>query len=131
MDVSSTSAKFSYRLQAKPEGGFVAIPSDPAMETVEGATKEEVEQKISEIIAAPLPTTLKVGGINTSVRRKVNLAPRSESGSATGVDAPKGDLLNQNSAPIVPADYSRKMLGVIAAAIVVQVLIYYFFFVHR
>ena len=122
MDIKTTTARFSYRIQAKPEGGFVATPSDPAMETIEGSTKEQVEQKvqakISEMIGAQLPTTLKLGGINVTVNRKVNFTTRTQSGPPlTGsqqTDAFQRSELTAGSGPIVASDNSGKTLRVIA-----------------
>lgn len=46
MEANKKSVSFSYRIEAKPGGGFVAHTSDPTMETVEAATREELEQKM-------------------------------------------------------------------------------------
>jgi len=50
MEIKKTITKYSYRIEAKPGGGFVAHPADSSMETVEGATKEEVLKKVEEKI---------------------------------------------------------------------------------
>jgi hypothetical protein len=50
---------FSYHIEQKPEGGFIARPDDATMETLEGATEQEVEQKIGAkvtgMISAQMP----------------------------------------------------------------------------
>ena len=46
MTAESLTTKFAYRIEPKPEGGFVARSSDPSMPTFEGATAEEVKQQI-------------------------------------------------------------------------------------
>ena len=134
MNANTTSVKFSYHIQPKEGGGFVAIPSDPALKTIEGSTKEEVEQKIqariSEMIEVELPMSLKLGGINVSVKPKINFTIRNKPNAVPGrADTTESPALGQNSAPIVPSDNGGQMLRVIAALIAVVALIY--FFLHR
>ena len=58
MELKKTTS-FSYHIEQKPEGGFIARPDDPQMETLEGATEQEVEQKIGAkmigMIGAEMP----------------------------------------------------------------------------
>ena len=44
---------FRWKIESKPEGGFIARADDPA-DTIEAATREEVEARIKEKIAAAL-----------------------------------------------------------------------------
>jgi hypothetical protein len=45
---------FTYRIEAKPEGGFVARASDPKLPPLEAPTRQELQQKIQENIGAAL-----------------------------------------------------------------------------
>ncbi|HYY68723.1 MAG TPA: hypothetical protein VE734_03240, partial [Terriglobales bacterium] len=45
---------FTYRIEPKPEGGFIAHASDPAAPAIEAVTREELQQKIQANIAASL-----------------------------------------------------------------------------
>ena len=134
MDIKTTTTKFSYRIQPKPEGGFVGIPSDPAMETIEGSTKEEVEQKIqakiSDMIGAQLPTSLKLGGINVTVNHKLNFTTRTQSGPALcasrQTDTSQDIAQIGSSTPIVPSDNAGTILRVIAVLLAVGALIYFY-----
>ena len=56
MELKTVLSKFIYRIEAKPGGGFIATCKDPAAPAIEGATREEVQQKIQENIAANLAT---------------------------------------------------------------------------
>ena len=56
MELKTVLSKFIYRIEAKPGGGFIATCKDPAAPVIEGATREEVQQKIQENIAAHLAT---------------------------------------------------------------------------
>src|SRR5215469_1261991 len=47
-------SKFSYVTKPKPGGGFIAYSSDPTMVPIEGATEEEVQQKILAQLATYL-----------------------------------------------------------------------------
>lgn len=47
-------SKFLYRIEPKPEGGFIARSKDPGVPPIEGATREEIEQKIQASISAAL-----------------------------------------------------------------------------
>lgn len=43
-----------YRIEPKPEGGFIARASDPSVAPIEGATREEVQQQIQAKLVATL-----------------------------------------------------------------------------
>ena len=48
MDIQTITRKYAYKIEAKPEGGFIARASDPSVPPIEGATREEVQRKIRE-----------------------------------------------------------------------------------
>jgi hypothetical protein len=54
MDLKRLITHFTYRIEPKPEGGFIAHPSDPAVPPLEAATREELQQKIQANIATAL-----------------------------------------------------------------------------
>jgi hypothetical protein len=47
-------SQFVYRIEPKPSGGFVATCKDPGAPAIEGATRDEVQQKIQENIQSKL-----------------------------------------------------------------------------
>jgi hypothetical protein len=51
-----TISKFIYRIEPKPDGGFIARTADGAMPPLEASTREELQQKIQEAISATLAT---------------------------------------------------------------------------
>jgi hypothetical protein len=53
MDFSSF-RRFIYRIEPKPGGGFIATCKDSTLPPIEGATRNEVQQKIQERITATL-----------------------------------------------------------------------------
>src|SRR5438094_8281569 len=46
--------KFTYRIEPKPEGGFIAHASDPSLPPLEAPTRLELQQKIQANISAAL-----------------------------------------------------------------------------
>jgi hypothetical protein len=46
MRTRTTVTTVQYTIEAR-DGGFVGLPSDPTMGTVEGATREDVQQKVA------------------------------------------------------------------------------------
>lgn len=142
MEITKTITKVMYRIEPKPGGGFIARAdtdqsSGQAMEPIEAATQEELQQKIeakmTELIQQQMPTIFKLGGIDVAVNRKVNITTQSASGktitSRQEALPPGSDLVNL-SAPIVPSTTGGTMLRVLAVLIVL-ILVYAFFLAHR
>jgi uncharacterized membrane protein len=138
VEIKNTSTKFLYRIEPKPDGGFIAQPSGDspdgsAMETIEGATSEEVQQKIqaniSELIEQQMPTLFKLGGLNITVNKEINLTTRTSSGQLVTRQENLGNGLVNAPVPIVPSSSGGTMLRVIA--VLIALLLAYVFFVAR
>ena len=56
MELKRLVQQFAYKIEPKPEGGFIARPSDPSIPPLEAPTREELQQKIQERIASSLGT---------------------------------------------------------------------------
>lgn len=56
MELKRLITHFSYRIEPKPEGGFVAHASDPTLPPLEASTREELQQKIQANIVNALTT---------------------------------------------------------------------------
>jgi len=54
MELKRLITHFTYRIEPKPEGGFVARASDPTLTPLEAPTREELQQKIQANINAAL-----------------------------------------------------------------------------
>jgi hypothetical protein len=54
MDLKRLVTHFSYKIEPRPDGGFIARPSDPSIPSVEAPTREELQQKIRENIVNSL-----------------------------------------------------------------------------
>lgn len=56
MDLKRLVSHFTYHIEPKPEGGFIARPSDPSVAPLEAPTREELQKKIQENIFTGLAT---------------------------------------------------------------------------
>ena len=54
MELKRLITHFTYRIEPKPEGGFIAHATDPTVPPLEAATREELQRKIQTNIAANL-----------------------------------------------------------------------------
>ena len=54
MELKNLISRFVYRIEPKPEGGFIARASDPNVAPLEAPTREELQQKIQQTILAGL-----------------------------------------------------------------------------
>lgn len=48
MDTKAATTKFRYRIEPKPGGGFIARAEEGPAEILEGATQDELQQKLNE-----------------------------------------------------------------------------------
>lgn len=102
MDTKTTIAKFTYRIEERPDGGFVACADDGALETLEGVSREELQKKIEEKLTALVDDQIhqqfKIGGadVRLNLVRKVstkfqsgNPSPEITTPSATSDSSPR------------------------------------------
>ncbi len=68
MELKRLISHFTYRIEPKPEGGFVAHGSDPSVPPLEAPTREELQQKIQANINAAL--TAQFPGLNLNLENK-------------------------------------------------------------
>jgi len=54
MEIKHLVQRFAYRIEPKPEGGFIARSSDPTVAPLEAPTREELQQKIQASLAAAM-----------------------------------------------------------------------------
>ena len=54
MELKRLISHFTYRIEPKPGGGFIAHPADPSVAPLEAPTREELQKKIQENILAGL-----------------------------------------------------------------------------
>lgn len=74
--LTKTTKTISYVTKPKPGGGFIAHPNDPSMETIEGATEEEIQQKVLATLATALDQKGFVGSLLKDLPVNVNADSR-------------------------------------------------------
>ena len=141
MDISKSSQHFAVAISPKPEGGFVSLSDNPAL-IVEGATEEEVRDKVIEKIgqlAGPematvfrdnwkqvtqsLPRTQSTGEkkkFNITVNKKISFSFKKDEG-----DDPKQVTLSAGPSA------ERAFSPLLKAAIAVAILLLLSWFVFR
>jgi hypothetical protein len=122
--------KFAYRIEERPEGGFIARPIDPSMEALEGATRQEVQQKVetrlSELLGMPLDT-FKLSDISRIPGSKVKVTVTKSSRMLTPTGLENTGI--SSPPPIAPAENDSGFLKAIIIAMVVLAFLY--FLLHR
>ena len=121
-----TTSKFSYRVEQKPEGGFIAHPSDDKLETLEAPTREELIKKIQEKTAALIDAKISdfnIGGLNVKVNKTFKLTQSGASGAveSTSQVGPQEPPLENES------DKNAARLRVVLFVVVVIAALAYFF----
>jgi len=136
MSISESNFKFSFKIEPKPEGGFIARCDNPDW-TLEGTTREEVEgkirAKIAEIakidIANALPLEkLGQAGVSVNIQKKSTFSSR-RVGDKQITDASTGQIESPTPAAIEPSGISLTTL--IKILIVVVILLILFVFLRR
>jgi hypothetical protein len=54
MELKQLVKQFSYRIEPKPEGGFIARSTDPTVPALEASTREELQRQIAEKFSAAI-----------------------------------------------------------------------------
>lgn len=107
------------------------------METIEGGTREDVQQKIQaktkQVMGDHFTREFNFAGVNVAVAGKVSVKSHNNSGLALITPKeeplPKNDMFISASTPIVPSDNGRTVLRLIAALVVLAVFAWWL--LHR
>lgn len=138
MEIKTNTTKFRYRIEPKTGGGFIARAEKGPAETLEGVTREELQQKIDDKLTALVGDMLHndklagmvgevlqkrgIGGLNVKVNVTTN---SSKSLAARAATSPGGNpSLAQSSEPLFEG--SNKAWIVIALLVAIGALFLYF-----
>lgn len=83
MELKQLIKQFSYKIEPKPEGGFIARSSDPSVPPLEAPTREELATKIQANFAAALGLSfpmLKIPVDQQNVKLQVHIDRKPEGG---------------------------------------------------
>ena len=124
MTFTQTHLSYRFMLRQKPEGGWVASCDEPPC-TIEGATREEVQQKMRDMIAQRVTPEiaeriqLALPGVKVNSNIKITLRP----GSSDSITAAEnGTVLD--SGPKAEAVISPKLLILLGVAIAIALLLW-------
>lgn len=82
MEIKRTISRVIYRIEPKPEGGFIARCDDPNVPPLEAATRFELEQQIRDKITAEVES--QIPGLNISIEKKfISLDGNCDAGSSS------------------------------------------------
>jgi hypothetical protein len=121
---------FTYRIEAKPEGGFVAHASDPNLPPLEAPTRQELQQKIQANIGAALaaefPGLKLPSGDHASANKELKFDFHIEAKPGGGFTLHSND---PNAAPIEGATheeiahpFAEKLAGIVGNYLLPKVL---------
>jgi hypothetical protein len=83
MELKHLVKQFSYRIEPKPGGGFIARSTDPAIPALEASTREELQRQIGEKLSAALAESfpgLKIPVQNKTSRFEFHIEHKPEGG---------------------------------------------------
>jgi len=113
MELKHLIRQFSYKIEAKPEGGFIARSADPSAPPLEAATRAELETKIQANFAAALGLAfpgLKIPVDNRNVKVEVHIDRKPEGGFS--VHSEEVDPSNPNPGTHEKMDhFAEQLLG--------------------
>ena len=90
MDLKRLASHFAYKIEQKPEGGFIARATDPSVPAIEAPTREEVIDKVRQNIMSTLSTEFPALK-DAAAGRKINLSFHVERTPAGGFEIHSAD----------------------------------------
>ena len=89
IDLKHVIARIPYKIEPKPDGGFIARASDPMVAPIEAPTREELHQKILAAVSSQFSELgIPAGGKNVHVSFKINTGKEQFSVSTIPNEAP-------------------------------------------
>ena len=90
MEIKRTISRVIYRIEPKPEGGFIARCDDPTVPPLEGASRFELEQQIKDKITSEVES--QIPGLKISLEKNIILLD-----NKTNVFAQSGNPSSQSA----------------------------------
>jgi hypothetical protein len=104
---------FTYRIEPKPEGGFVAHATDPTVPPLEASTREELQQKIQANIAAGLASEfpgLKLPLENQELRFAFHIERKPGGGFAIHSSDPNAQPIEASTHDEIESHFAEKLI---------------------
>lgn len=114
MELKRLISHFTYRIEPKPGGGFMAHPSDPSVAPLEAPTREELQKKIQENILAGLSAQfpdLKLPLKNQDLQFAFHIERKPEGGFAIHSSDPNAEPIEVLTHNDMESRFAEKIIG--------------------
>ena len=114
MELKSLITHFTYRIELKPEGGFIAHTTDPTVPPLEAPTREELQRKIQENIAAGLASEfpgLKLPLENQQLKFAFHIERKPGGGFAIHSADPDAPLIEGATHEEIESHFAEKLIA--------------------
>ena len=116
MELKRIITKFIYRIEPKPEGGFIAHASDPSLPPLEAPTRLELQQKIQANISAALAAEfpgLKLPAENQELKFNFHIEAKPGGGFIIHSHDPKEAAVEGATHEEIEHPFAEKLAGVL------------------
>ena len=113
MELKRLITHFTYRIEPKPEGGFIAHATDPTMPPLEAATREELQRKIQANIAGALAAEfpgLKLPLENQELKFAFHIEQKPGGGFAVHSVDPKAQSIEGATQEEIESHFAEKLI---------------------
>jgi hypothetical protein len=105
MEIKRLITHFTYRIEPKPEGGFIAHATDPSVPPLEAPTREELQQKIQANIATAVAAEFP--GRNCRWKTKKSNLPFTSNTSPAAASSFSPQTARNYPSPALPTQKSK------------------------
>jgi hypothetical protein len=114
MELKRLISHFTYRIEPKPGGGFIAQPADPSGAPLEAPTREELQKKIQENIVAGLSAQfpgLKLPLENQDLQFAFHIEHKPEGGFVIHSSDPNAEPIEILTHNDMESHFAEKIIG--------------------
>lgn len=114
MDLKRLISTFAYRIEPKPDGGYIAHATDPSVPPLEAPTRMELQQKIQQAILASLSTQfpgLKLPPEGKHIEMAFHIEHKPDGGFAIHSSDPNTPVIEAGSQQEIESHFLDKFLG--------------------
>ena len=124
MELKRLITHFTYRIEPKPEGGFIARASDPTVSPLEAPTREELQQKIQANINAALAAEfpgLKLPLENKQVNFTFHIEHKPDGGFTLHSTDGSGSQIEAATQAALQSHFAEKFIGLVGKHLMPEV----------
>jgi hypothetical protein len=123
MELKRLITHFTYRIEPKPEGGFIAHATDPTVPPLEAPTREELQRKIQANIAAGLASEfpgLKLPVENQQLKFAFHIEHKPGGGFAIHSADPNAQPIEGATQEVMESHFAEKLIAFVGKHFVPQ-----------